>query len=96
MGCIKMSGDIKVRIPCELVELSGLSLTELEKRSHLLLIFELYQQGKISLSRAAELAGLTVDHFLIEFRKRRLLRQGGPATPKEAEEEFQTALKFLK
>jgi len=62
----------------------------------LLILFELYQQGNICLSKSAELAGMKVDKFLDESRKRRLIRSGGPASSKEAEEEFQAAKNLLK
>ena len=43
------------------------------------------------MSKSAELSGLKVDKFLDKFRKRRLIRSGGPTSSKKAEEEFQTA-----
>ena len=91
-----MFEDIEVKIARELVELSGMSKNELEAQNNLLLIFELLQQGKVTLSRASELAGMKVDQFMNEFRKRRLVRLGGPESAKEAEQELQNALKYLK
>ena len=91
-----MTEEISIKVSRHLLELSGLSKEDLEHQNHLLILFELYQQGKISLSKSAELAGLKVDKFLDEFRKRRLIRSGGPTSSKEAEEEFQSAKNLLK
>ncbi len=91
-----MSDDIQLRVPQELAELLGLAKNELEVQNQLLLIFELYQLGKITLSKAASLSNLKIDDFLKEFRKRRLLRHGGPESVEEAEKELQDALEYLK
>jgi len=91
-----MTEEISIKISRQLLELSGLSKEDLEHQNHLLILFELYQQGKISMSKSAELASMKVDKFLEEFRKRRLLRSGGPSSPKEAEEEFQATKNLLK
>ena len=91
-----MSNGLKVIIPPELLALAeGYSAEDFAKKNTLLWIFELYQQGKVSLSRAAELAKLKVDEFLLEFRKRHLLRQGGPSSSKEAESELENALSYV-
>jgi predicted HTH domain antitoxin len=91
-----MTEEISIKVSRQLLELSGLSKEDLEHQNHLLILFELYQQGKISISKSAELAGMKVDKFLEEFRKRRLLRSGGPTSSKEAEKEFQSAKNLLK
>lgn len=83
-----MTEEITIKVSKELLKLSGLSKEELEEKNNLLIIFELYQQGKVSLSKGASLAGIKVDVFLEEFRKRRLLRQGGPTSAEEAEREY--------
>lgn len=90
-----MSKGMKITIPPELLELADYSEEELEEKNTLLWIFELYQQGKVSLTRAAELANLKVDKFLKEFQKRHLLRQGGANTPEEATKELENALKYV-
>lgn len=86
---------MNIKVPKELVELTDLSMLALEKQNVLLLVFELYFQGKISLSRAAELVNLKVDVFIGEYRKRRLLRRGGPQTSTEAENELSTVTEFF-
>lgn len=91
-----MTEEISIKISRQLLELSGLSKEDLEHQNHFLILFELYQQGKVSVSKSAELAGMKVDKFLAEFRKRRLLRSGGPSSIKEAEEEFLAAMNLLK
>ena len=91
-----MTEEISIKVSRQLLELSGLSKEDLELQNNLLILFELYQQGKVSVSKSAELAGMKVDKFLEEFRKRRLLRSGGPSSPEEAEKEFKTAKNLLK
>ncbi len=44
--------------------------SEPEKELVLLATIELYREGKLSLGKAAELAGLSVREFLYELRKR--------------------------
>ena len=78
------------------MELYGLSREDLESQNHLLLLFELYQQGKVSLSKAAQLAEMKADTFLEEFRQQRLLRHGGPSSRSEAEQELQATKTLLK
>ena len=90
-----MTEEISIKISRQLLELSGLSEEELEEQSKILIIFELYQQEKVSLSKAASLGGIKVDVFLEEFRKRRLLRQGGPTSAEEAEKEYNKLNKML-
>jgi len=56
---------IEIKLPAELAEELGLeSAKELESHARLLLAIDLYMSGKISLGRAAELAGLSYDEFL--------------------------------
>ena len=47
-----MVHEIKITILKELVQLLNTSPQEVERQSNLLLIFELYQQGSLTLSRA--------------------------------------------
>ena len=88
---MQMAEEIAIKISKEVIELTNLTSDDLESQSNLLLIFELYQIGKISLSRAAELSNLKVNIFLTEFEKRRLIRRIGPTAIEEAEE-YQKAL----
>ena len=91
-----MSNEIKVKISKDIVSLSNLSKKELEIESNLLLVINLYLQGKISLSKASELSKLKVDEFLEELRKRKILRNIGPSSVDELEKDYQTALEYMK
>lgn len=91
-----MTEEVTIKISRLLLELSGLSKEDLESQNNILLLFELYQQGKVSLSKAAQIAEMKVDKFLEEFRHRRLLRYGGPTSRSEAEQELQATKKLLK
>jgi len=59
-------------------------------------IVEEYQLQRISLGRAAELAGLPYTEMLEELRKRGVQLQFGPQTVEEAEEELSAFRKWLK
>ncbi len=65
-----MSGlvEVRVRVPSELVEL--VKPRRLEDEVGLLVALELYREGKISLGKAAELAGLSLRELLYELRSR--------------------------
>ena len=62
--------EVKIRIPRELAELAGPRGVEEELR--LLVALELYREGRVSLGKAAELAGLSLREFLYELRSRRV------------------------
>ena len=65
---------IEIKLPAELAEELGLeSAKELESHARLLLAIDLYMSGKISLGRAAELAGLSYDEFWEALRESCLL-----------------------
>ncbi|MHA1292525.1 MAG: hypothetical protein ACTSQJ_07655 [Promethearchaeota archaeon] len=51
---------------------------------------ELYSEGKITLSKAAELVHMKVDEFHSEYKKRHLIHIGGPKTIKEAQKDYDT------
>ncbi|MFQ5981627.1 MAG: UPF0175 family protein [Candidatus Heimdallarchaeota archaeon] len=89
-----MSDKITVNLPHELIELSGLDESRLEAKSLLIWVLELYSEGKLTLSKAAQLVGMKIDNFLEEFHSRRLKRKGEPQSPKEAENDFKVAQKL--
>ncbi len=62
--------EVKIRIPSELAELARPRSVEEELR--LLIALELYREGRVSLGKAAELAGLSIREFLYELRSRRV------------------------
>lgn len=76
--------NLSIDIPSELVKLSGLSINEIASYNIEIWVNELYSAGKISLSKASELLNLKVDEFLERFRKKRLIRIGGPQSIDEA------------
>jgi len=83
-----MNEGITVELPPELIKLSGLSPELLQVKNLLIWVLELYSEGKVTLSKAAELLSIPTDKFLEEFYKRRLKRVGGPQSIEEAEEDF--------
>jgi len=54
----------------------------------LIWVLELYSEGKITLSKAANLVLMKVDKFLSEFQKRHLKHVGGPANIKDVKKIF--------
>ena len=62
--------EVRIKIPSELAELARPRSVEEELR--LLVALELYREGRISLGKAAELAGLSLREFLYELRSRRV------------------------
>ncbi|WP_056934763.1 UPF0175 family protein [Thermococcus barophilus] len=65
-----MSGGIfvKVEFPADVVKIIGMK--DLDTEVRLLTAIELYREGKVSLGKAAEIAGLSIREFLYELRKR--------------------------
>lgn len=91
-----MIEKITIKLPADLLELTGLSSENLEEKSLLIWILEIYTEGKITLSKAANLLNMKVDEFLSEFHKRHLRHIGGPESVKEAQKEFDVAQKLIK
>jgi len=89
-----MVEKITIKLPADLLELTGLSTKNLEEKSLLIWILEVYVEGKITLSKAANLLNMKVDEFLIEFHKRHLRHVGGPESIKEAQEDFDVVQKL--
>ena len=79
-----MVEKITIELPADLLELTGLSSKNLEEKSLLIWILEIYAEGKITLSKAANLLNMKVDEFLLEFYKRHFRHIGGPDSIKEA------------
>jgi predicted HTH domain antitoxin len=90
-----MVEKIKIKLPADLLELTGLSLKNLEERSLLIWILEIYSQGKITLSKAANLLNMKIDDFLSEFHRRHLKHVGDPESVEEAQEEYDTIRKSI-
>jgi len=90
-----MIEKITIKLPADLLELTGLSSENLEEKSLLIWILEIYTEGKITLSKAANLLNMKVDEFLSEFHKRHLKHIGGPESVKEAQKEFDVAQKLI-
>ena len=88
---------IEIKLPVELAEELGLeSVRELENHTRLLLAIDLYMSGKISLGRAAELAGLSYNEFWEALRERGLKIRVGPKSLEEARAGYETAKRFLR
>jgi len=85
---VRMTEKINIKLPVDLLELTGLSFEILEERSLLIWVLELYSEGKITLSKAANLMQMKVDKVLAEFQKRHLRHIGGPETVQEAQKDF--------
>ncbi|MHA1242632.1 MAG: UPF0175 family protein [Promethearchaeota archaeon] len=91
-----MVEKITIKLPLDLLELTGLSSENLEEKSLLIWVLEIYSEGKITLSKAANLLNMKIDDFLSEFHERHLRHLGGPKSVKEAHEEFDVAQKLTK
>lgn len=89
-----MVEKITINLPADLLELTGLNSKNLEEKSLLIWILELYAEGKITQSKAANLLNLKLDEFLLEFHKRHLKHNGGPRSVEEAQSDFDV-FKFL-
>jgi len=61
---------IEVRVPSDLAKL--LKPRKLESEVRLLVALELYREGRVSLGKAAEIAGLSIREFLYELRSRNI------------------------
>jgi len=59
------------------------------------LAIDLYISGKISLGKAAEIAGISYDDFINELRKRGIRLIVGPESPKEEDRELKEARRFV-
>ncbi|KKM83623.1 hypothetical protein LCGC14_1307500 [marine sediment metagenome] len=66
----------------------------MEKKSLLIWVLDIYAEGKITLSKAANLLNMKVDRFLSEFHKRHLKHIGGPESVEEAQKEYDLVQKL--
>jgi len=89
-----MVEKIIIKLPAELLELTGLTSKNLEEKSLLIWILDLYADGKISLSKAANLLDMKVDLFLTEFYRRHLKHLGGPDSIEGAQKEYDLVQKL--
>jgi predicted HTH domain antitoxin len=62
--------NVTVEIPQEALALSGLDDQSDSERARLLVALELFREERVSLGRAAELAGLSIEEFM-EFSAHR-------------------------
>ncbi len=62
--------NVTIEIPAEVLTLAGLPGVSDSNRATLLLALELYREGRVSLGRAAELAGAGIEEFM-EFSAHR-------------------------
>ena len=87
----KMVGKITKKLPADLLELTNLSSENLEEKGLLIWILEIYAEGKITLSKAANLLNMKVDEFLSGFHKRHLRHIGGSESIKKAQVDYDVA-----
>ncbi|MBD3230243.1 MAG: hypothetical protein GF329_18840 [Candidatus Lokiarchaeota archaeon] len=90
-----MIEKIKIELPADLLELTGLSSKNIEEKSLLIWILEIYSEGKVTLSKAANLLNMKIDDFISEFHKRHLKHVGGPESVEEAQEEYDIIQKSI-
>lgn len=62
--------EVRLKLPGELAE--AVSPRSLEDEARLLIALELYREGRVSLGKTAEVAGLSVGDFMYELRVRRI------------------------
>jgi predicted HTH domain antitoxin len=87
---------IEMKLPKELIELLGLDDgNSLESYSRLILTIELYKNEKVSMGKAAELAGMSYDDFYEAVKGRDILHVG-PRNQDEAELEYKVAKRLIR
>ena len=91
-----MTEKINIKLPIDLLELTGLSSERLEEKNLLIWVLELYSEGKITLSKAAKLVQMKIDDFLSEFNKRHLKHIGGPENLQEAKNDHNIIQDLMK
>lgn len=79
----------EISIPRAFMELMGLEDEDyLEHHSRIVLAVDLYNDGRISLGKAAELADVSYDEFYAILKARGHKIRIGPRTLEKAEEEY--------
>jgi len=77
---------VEIRVPRVFIDLFGLEdEDELERHSRILLALELYTDGRISLGKGAELAGISYDEFYAVLGGRGHMICIGPGILEEAD-----------
>jgi hypothetical protein len=61
---------VRVEIPEEVLALAGLSESSCPGGAAKLLVLEIFREGRVSVGRAAELAGISIEEFM-EFSSQR-------------------------
>ncbi|MCE7734536.1 MAG: hypothetical protein GPJ54_06645 [Candidatus Heimdallarchaeota archaeon] len=87
-----MSDTIKVSIPKEILDLTGIDADSIDKKNLEILILGLYAEGKLTLSKAADILQIKIDVFLARFRSLHYKRTGSPIDVAEAERDLQEAM----
>jgi len=91
-----LSKVVEVKVPEGFIEILGFKDVEsLERHSRLVLAIESYMDGRVSLGRAAELAGISYDDFWSFLKERGLKIRAGPKSLKEAERDYSAAKRHL-
>lgn len=92
-----MTKVVEVKVPRGFIEALGFKDVEgLERHSRLVLAVESYMEGRVSLGKAAELAGVSYDDFWDFLKDRGLKIRAGPKSIEEAEREYRAAQEHLK
>jgi len=83
---------VEVKVPRGFIEVLGFKDVEgLERHSRLVLAVESYMEGRASLGKAAELAGVSYDDFWDFLKDRGLKIRAGPRSIEEAERDYKAA-----
>jgi predicted HTH domain antitoxin len=87
--------NVKIRIPRDLMKLLGhKDVEDIERYSKLILAVELYNEGKVSLGIAVDLADVSYDSFFQFLREKGHKIRIGPINL-EAEKEYKKAIEHL-
>ncbi len=62
--------EVRIKLPREILDY--VEPRSLERELRLLAALELYREGRVSLGKAAEIAGLSIREFLYELRSRNI------------------------
>ena len=88
--------NVEIKVPRDLMKLLGHEdVDALERHSKLIFAVELYNEGKVSLGKAAELADVSYDAFFHFLREKGHKIRVGPKTLEEAELEYKQVTERL-
>ena len=62
--------EVKLKLPGDVVSI--IAPRSIESEAKLLVALELYREGRVSLGKAAEIAGLGIRDFMYELRTRKI------------------------